>query len=68
MSWIHYGRRILSGLVKGPNARGRTSVRPLFLFEADWRDRELNLKVEVEREKEKQKKGSTRSKSLLPFE
>jgi hypothetical protein len=38
------------------------------LFEADWRDRELNLKVEVEREKEKQKKGSTRSKSLLPFE
>src|ERR1700731_16609 len=22
MSWIHYGRRILSGLVKGPNARG----------------------------------------------
>src|SRR5260370_23006285 len=29
MSWVHYGRRILFGLVKGPNTRGAQLAAPL---------------------------------------
>jgi len=29
MLWVHYGKGIAFGLVKGPNARGRSLLRPL---------------------------------------
>ena len=42
MSWVHYGRRILFGLVKGPNARKRLAAYAAsrFLFQSS-NDRQL---------------------------